>query len=118
MVLLAGATGMIRGKYFVLMTTVAKRADARRLARLAIQKRLAACVQAIPGVCSAYRWKGKIEESAEILLLFKTTKKALPDLMKAIKATHPYSVPEIIVVPIAGGSSEYLKWVGAETGGK
>lgn len=106
---------MIRGNYFVLMTTVAKRADARRLARLAVQKRLAACVQVVPGVHSTYQWKGKIEESAEILLLFKTTKKALPGLMKAIKAVHPYSVPEIVVVPIAGGSSEYLRWMIRET---
>jgi periplasmic divalent cation tolerance protein len=99
----------------ILMTTVARRADARKLAKMAVQKRLAACVQVIGGVRSTYRWKGKIEESAEILMLFKTTKKALPGLIKAIKATHPYSLPEIVVVPVTGGSREYLDWVLAET---
>ncbi len=98
------------------MTTVASRADARRLARMAVQKRLAACVQCIPGVRSSYRWKGKIVESSEILLLFKTAKKALPGLMKAIKATHPYSVPEIVVVRVSTGSKEYLDWISSETG--
>lgn len=109
---------MRQSKYAILMTTVARQADARRLSQLAVRKRLAACVQSIPGVVSAYRWKGKIEETGEFLLLFKTTKKALPALMKAIKATHPYSVPELVAVPITAGSSAYLKWVGAETGVK
>jgi len=102
----------------ILMTTVTRRADARKLAKMAVRMRLAACVQTIGGVRSTYRWKGKIEDSAEILMLFKTTKKALPGLIKAIKATHPYSLPELVAVPVVAGSSEYLKWVGAETGRK
>lgn len=101
-------------KHAMLMTTVARRSDARRLARMAVQRRLAACVQVVAGVRSTYRWKGKIEESGEILLFFKTTKKALPGLIKAIKATHPYELPELVAVPIAGGSSEYLDWVSGE----
>jgi periplasmic divalent cation tolerance protein len=105
--------------FVILMTTVARRADAKRLSQMAVRKRLAACVQAVPGVRSAYRWKGKIEDSAEILLLFKTTKKALPGLIKAIKATHPYDLPELVSVAISGGSREYLNWIAAEvTAGK
>ena len=106
---------MSRSKHAILMTTVASRADAKRLAELAIQKRLAACVQVVPGVRSTYRWKGKIEETPEFLVLFKTAKKALPGLLKAIKATHPYSVPELVAVPVCAGSKVYLSWVDAET---
>lgn len=105
-------------RHSLLMTTVARRADALRLARMAVQKRLAACVQVLPGVRSVYRWKGKIGQSGEFLLLFKTSKKALPGLTKALNATHPYDLPELWVVPAAGGSAAYLKWVDAETNPK
>ena len=81
---------------------------------MAVQKRLAACVQTVPGIRSAYRWKGKIEEMSEFLLLFKTTKKALPGLMKAIKATHPYELPELVAVPVSTGSKEYFAWLDAQ----
>ena len=106
---------MSESKYVLLMTTVAKRADAQRLARMAVNQRLAACVQIIPKVVSVYRWKGKIERANEWLVLFKTSKKALPALMKAIKATHPYSLPELAAVSISAGSREYLNWIDAET---
>jgi len=99
----------------MLMTTVARRSDGLRLAKQAVDKRLAACVQIVPGVVSVYRWKGKVEQAGEWLVLFKTSKKALPGLMKAIKATHPYSLPELMAVPVSAGSKEYLKWVAEET---
>ena len=106
---------MSSSKYAILMTTVARKADAARLSKLAVRRRLAACVQTVPGVGSTYRWKGKIEETAEFLLLFKTTKKALPGLVKAIKATHPYDLPELVVVAVSSGTRVYLDWVSAET---
>ena len=105
----------MKSPYTLLMTTVARKTDATRLARLAVEKRLAACVQCLPGAKSTYRWKGKIEENREFLLLFKTSKKALPALLKAIKATHPYDLPELVTIAISGGSKEYLDWITRST---
>ncbi|MBV9462688.1 MAG: divalent-cation tolerance protein CutA [Verrucomicrobiae bacterium] len=101
----------------VVMTTVAKRAEARKLAERAVRGRLAACAQIVPGLESLYSWKGKIERSDEFLILLKTTKKALPALLRGLKATHPYETPELVVWSVQA-SKGYAAWVKEQTRGR
>lgn len=96
----------------VVFTTCGSAAEARRIARALVERKLAACVniQQLP-VQSFYRWKGKVESAKEFLLLIKTSRKRFAALEKAIRGLHSYEVPEIIALPIVAGSSKYLAWV-------
>ncbi len=84
---------------------------ARRLARAALQSRLAACVNLVPKIESHYRWRGKIERSREVLLLLKTTTGRLPELEQLMVGRHPYDTPEFIVLSIHAGNKKYLDWL-------
>jgi periplasmic divalent cation tolerance protein len=85
--------------------------EANAFARTLVEERLAACVNVHSAVTSIYRWEGAIEEAVERQLTIKTTTARLEALNARIKELHPYDVPEILVVPIAGGGEEYLRWV-------
>jgi periplasmic divalent cation tolerance protein len=91
--------------------------DAERLARELVERSLAACVQIGPGVTSVYRWQGALEKSAEKLLLIKSCSGLFAALEAAIKARHPYQVPEIIALPVSDGHAPYLEWLAASTAG-
>ena len=95
-----------------MLTTVKNRAEAKRLSEKLVSEKLAACVSALPGVSSTYRWHGKLERTREVLLLIKTSNKKLDRLIPRIKELHSYEVPEILVIPIKRGLPEYLKWIG------
>ena len=84
---------------------------AEQIARELIASRLAACVNILPGVSSVYEWQGQIENAREHLLLVKSRKDRYAAIETAIKAIHPYQVPEIIAVAIDSGSSDYLQWI-------
>jgi periplasmic divalent cation tolerance protein len=84
---------------------------ARRLARAALEARLAACVNLIPTIESLYWWQGKIEESKEVLILFKTPQGDLNALEKLILQLHPYDTPEFLVLTLAAGNERYLDWL-------
>lgn len=105
-----------RTLYVQMITTVEKEEDARRISDHLIEERLAACVQIVGPITSNYRWKGRIETVSERLLLIKTRKSLCKKAEKAIRALHPYEVPEIIALPIIAGSRDYLEWIGKETG--
>jgi periplasmic divalent cation tolerance protein len=100
----------------IVLTTCANAEDASRIARALLERRLAACVNIVPGVRSLYHWQGKIEEDAELLLLIKTTQAAIGALKLAIADAHPYDVPEVVVLEIADGAASYLDWIGANVG--
>jgi periplasmic divalent cation tolerance protein len=89
--------------------------SARRLARALVEQRLAACVNLLPGVQSVYRWQGNIEEEGEVTLLIKTTEARYAELEAAIRALHPYELPELIALPVAAGLPAYLHWIRQET---
>jgi periplasmic divalent cation tolerance protein len=101
------------GKNRVVMVTCGTLAEARRIARVVVTKRLAACVNIVLSpVESVYRWKNKIEKAREVLLLIKTTANVLASLEKEVKRLHSYDVAEFIALPIAAGPREYLSWLG------
>lgn len=102
----------------VALCTVPDRETALRLARSLVGARLAACVNVVPGLTSVYRWEGAVEESAEILLVIKTTTEALPSLSARIVAEHPYSVPEILALEPRHGHQPYLDWILASVGSR
>ena len=89
--------------------------SAQSLARLLIERRLAACVNILAPCKSVYRWQDRIEETAEVPLLIKTTVGCYGGLEAAIRAHHPYELPEIVAVSIERGLPEYLAWLVAET---
>ena len=100
-----------RGNYVVLVTC-ASRVEARKIARLVVAAKLAACANLVSApVESIYRWKGRVESAKEFLLVIKTTHARFPALREAILRAHSYDVPEIIALPVAAGSEKYLAWI-------
>jgi len=98
----------------VLLTALPSQEDARRLAAFLVEERLAACVQLLP-IESFYRWEGKVQNEAEVLLLIKTRTALFDTAIARIKAEHPYSVPEIVGWPFSAGHLPYLNWIDAST---
>lgn len=85
---------------------------AKKLAHEIIEKQLAACVNVVPSITSVYSWEGKINEDSEVLLIVKTRKTRVDALSEFIRSNHPYSVAEVISVPIENGNPPYLDWIG------
>ena len=90
-------------------------ASATKLAAVLIEQRLAACVNVQAPCTSVYRWQGKVETATEVPIFIKTTREHYPALEAAIRAHHPYELPEIIAVPLVAGLPAYLEWVHTET---
>jgi len=99
----------------IVLTNLPDRAAATRLAALLVENRHAACVNILAECQSMYRWEGKIETATEVPMLIKTTRSAYPRLEEAIRANHPYQLPEIVSVPAGDGLPAYLDWVEAES---
>ena len=99
----------------LVLTNVPDRAVAERLADTLVANNLAACVNILAPCRSVYRWKGAVQHDEEHPLLIKTTAERYGALEAALRAGHPYELPEIIAVPIERGLPAYLDWVAAET---
>ena len=84
---------------------------ARQIGTLLVETQLAACVNIIANITSIYKWKGNTEHQDEFLMIFKTSRNCLPQLMEKIKELHPYELPEIIAFPIEYAHPPYLDWV-------
>ncbi len=97
-----------------IITTVARGEDAARIAEMLLRDKLAACVQEM-AIRSRYRWKDEIRCEPELLLLIKTTGDRAEAAVTAIRKIHPYELPEIIVLPVVGGLTDYMNWISAET---
>ena len=100
--------------YVQVHTTTEKKEDAEKIATILVQKKLAACVQLVGPIDSTYWWRGEVETSQEWLCLAKSTQSLFSEIQEAIKAEHPYELPEIIATPIVAGDKDYLKWLEGE----
>lgn len=96
-----------------MLVTTPDIAIARELARLALEARLCACAQLIPGLESHYWWQGKLDCSQEVLVVFKTLRSQLEALESLVLKSHPYDTPQFVVLDIVGGSQRYLDWLDA-----
>lgn len=99
----------------LVLTNLPDRAVAERLAEALVEQRLAACVNLLAPCRSVYRWKGELQRDEEHPLLAKTTTERYAALESAIRAAHPYELPEIVAVPIERGLPEYLAWIAVQT---
>ena len=95
----------------VVLVTAPDMKSARRMSKAALRARLVACANLLPRIESHYRWQGRLECTAETLILFKTTRAKLATLEKLILAQHPYDTPEFVVLPMAAGNQRYLDWL-------
>jgi periplasmic divalent cation tolerance protein len=94
----------------IVLTTAGSVDEARRIAEALVERKLAACVNIVPKIVSIYRWKGKVEEAEEWMLLIKTASGFEP-VRDAILKMHSYELPECMSISIEDGSPEYLKWL-------
>jgi periplasmic divalent cation tolerance protein len=101
----------------VVLMTAGSQEEAEQIAQTLVRELLAACVNILPSVTSIYRWAEEIQHDQEWLLIAKTRREALDDLIRRVQALHSYDVPEIIALPVIGGSDSYLRWVDTEVHG-
>jgi periplasmic divalent cation tolerance protein len=98
----------------IVLTTCESSQDAQTIAETLVEKRLAACVNILPGLKSVYRWQGKVENATELLLLIKTRRGLFEQLSAELARIHPYEVPEVIALPLIDGAPAYLGWLEKE----
>lgn len=98
-------------QFVIVLVTAPDKKSARLLGKAALEAKLAACANLIAGIESHYWWQGKVENSAEVLVLFKTSAKHLDRLERLIIEHHPYDTPEFVVLPIWKGNTRYLQWI-------
>jgi periplasmic divalent cation tolerance protein len=108
---------MAKPGYLVVFITTSSYEEARKIADKLVDRKKAACVNIVPRVNSLFRWKGKIEEAEESLMVVKTRAELFTDVVSVVKSIHSYEVPEIIALPIVEGNPDYLEWLKKETGG-
>jgi periplasmic divalent cation tolerance protein len=99
----------------VVLVTCGSEEEALKIANALVEEHLAACVNLVAPIRSIYRWEGKIWDEKEWLLIVKTQTERFEELEKKVESLHSYSVPEIITLPIAEGSSSYLNWLAEMT---
>jgi periplasmic divalent cation tolerance protein len=100
----------------VVFSTASSAEEAERIARGLLNERLAACVNVVPGLRSYYRWQGKIEDSAEFLLVIKSSRQHFEALRTLLESLHSYEVPEVVALPVVDGARNYLSWMDGELG--
>ncbi len=98
-------------EHCLVLSTVASAEDGERLARALLERRLAACVNVLPGVTSLYRWEGRVERSEERLLVIKTRTDRFEELRATLVDLHPYEVPEVVAFEITAAHGPYLSWL-------
>jgi len=99
----------------VVLTTVATSASAITLVRTLLDRRLIACGTLLPGARSLYRWEDRVADESEVVVLLKTRGERLAELEAAFAELHPYTLPELLALPVGHGLDRYLGWIAAET---
>jgi periplasmic divalent cation tolerance protein len=95
----------------VILVTAGSLRESKKIARRLVEQRLAACVNILPPIQSLYRWKGKLNEDREFLMLIKSSRELFEEIKAAVLTLHSYTTPEIICLPIVDGSADYLQWI-------
>ncbi|MDR3639763.1 MAG: divalent-cation tolerance protein CutA [Humidesulfovibrio sp.] len=90
-------------------------AEAESLGRMAVEARLAACANILPGMRSLYWWQGTLEQADEVVLILKTTEALVSSLIEALTSAHSYDCPCVVALPIASGNPDFLRWIEDET---
>ena len=98
----------------VVLTTCASPEEARRIARHLVEKRVAACVNIMDAATSVYHWQGAIEETAESVLMIKSSRPLFDRLRAELRRVHTYQVPEVVAIGIIDGAPDYLEWMERE----
>jgi periplasmic divalent cation tolerance protein len=106
----------MESRYILVLITVPSEAVGEAIAQALLDRRLAACVNRLEPMHSLYTWEGKTTSDQEMLLMVKTRADLFERLVPAVKALHPYQVPEIIALPVVMGSQDYLDWIDSVTG--
>ena len=104
----------MKATYGIVTTTFPDEESAAKILDILIVRRLVACVQTT-AIQSTYRWKGAVNREPEIMATMKTKRSLYPQVEAAIRAHHPYEMPEIVLLPIESGLAPYLKWIDEET---
>lgn len=99
----------------VVLITVPSPDVGAKIARALVEERLAACVNLVPGITSTYRWEGEVQVETEALLVVKTGRGLFDALAVRVRSLHPYTVPEIIALPLVAGHQPYLAWIADST---
>jgi len=102
---------MLTDQPVIVYVTTAKIEEARKIAGALLEERLIACGNILPQMESVYRWNGKVEHDAEVVLLLKTTESNVPAIGNRIKELHSYDLPCVVSLPISGGNSDFLSWI-------
>ena len=95
----------------ILLITASSEDEAVKIGSALVGERLAACVNIVPGVRSLFFWEGKTQDERELLLISKSRQPLLDRIIARVKSLHSYAVPEIIALPVVGGSEDYLGWL-------
>jgi len=102
-------------KFNLIYITTKDKQEARKIGKVLVEERLAACVNIIDGMNSMYWWEGKVQDDNEAVLIAKTRESLVQELIKKVKSLHSYSCPCIVSLPISDGNKEYLDWLEKET---
>jgi len=112
---LTGRSSMNDERAVFVYTTYPSLVEAERIGKAVLEKRLAACVNILPGMISHYWWQGALERGEEVVMIIKTRASLAEGVRAEVKALHSYTTPAILVLPIAGGEPAYLEWLMKET---
>jgi periplasmic divalent cation tolerance protein len=99
----------------LIYSTFPSLAEAERVGGALVDRRLAACVNIWPAISAIYHWQGKREQATEAAMIIKTRAALADRVITAVRAMHPYANPALLVIPLIGGSADYLRWIGEET---
>jgi periplasmic divalent cation tolerance protein len=97
--------------HIVIFIAASNKKEAKVIAQQLVKNKLVACVNIVKEIESLFRWKGKVDQAKEVLLVVKSRKDKLAKIIKLVKSLHSYEVPEIIAMPIIGGYKPYLNWI-------
>jgi periplasmic divalent cation tolerance protein len=103
----------LQNKYVIVLVTTGSKQEAEKIAQRLLKRKLIACANIIGPVSSFFHWSGKTEIAEEYLVFMKSHRNLFDKLTETVKALHSYEVPEILVLPIVGGSKDYLAWLGS-----